>query len=152
MIQIHNAARRPRKVGTMTKQEAVSTIMKCLRVLYGDEISARAPEARPSAAPAAPGSPAGWQLAKIAAVSEKEVQTKRGPVMKLALCFKGLPGTTADLWASTFDEALRREAANFSKGDMVEIYLEQRGDFWNFKEIRTGALPPRGIQANEVPF
>ena len=126
--------------------------MKCLRVLYGDEIPARAPEARASAAPSAPGSPAGWQLAKIAAVSEKEVQTKRGPAMKLGLCFKGLPGTTADLWASTFDEALRREAAKFSKGDMVEVYLEQRGDFWNFKEIRSGTLPTRGIQADEVPF
>lgn len=136
----------------MTKQEAVSTIMKCLRVLYGEEMPARAPEARPLAAPAAPGSPAGWQLAKIAAVSEKEVQTKRGPAMKLGLCFKGLPGTTADLWASTFDEALRREAAKFSKGDMVEVYLEQRGDFWNFKEIRSGTLPTRGIQADEVPF
>lgn len=136
----------------MTKQEAVSTIMKCLRVLYGEEMPARAPEARASTAPAAPGSPAGWQLAKIAAVSEKEVQTKRGPAMKLGLCFKGLPGTTADLWASTFDEALRREAAKFSKGDMVEVYLEQRGDFWNFKEIRSGTLPTRGIQADEVPF
>ena len=134
----------------MTKQEAVSTIMKCLRVLYGE---AEMPAAKPStASTAAPGSPAGWQLAKIAAVSEKEVQTKRGPVMKLGLCFKGLPGTTADLWASTFDEALRREAAKFSKGDMVEVYLEQRGDFWNFKEIRSGTLPTRGIQADEVPF
>jgi hypothetical protein len=134
----------------MTKQEAVSTIMKCLRVLYSE---AEMPAAKPStASTAAPGSPAGWQLAKIAAVSEKEVQTKRGPVMKLGLCFKGLPGTTADLWASTFDEALRREAAKFSKGDMVEVYLEQRGDFWNFKEIRSGTLPTRGIQADEVPF
>ena len=136
----------------MTKQEAVSTIMKCLRVLYGEEMPARAPEARASAAPAAPGSPAGWQLAKIAAVSEKEVQTKRGPVMKLGLCFKGLPGTTADLWASTMDEAVRRDAAKFSKGDMVEVYLEQSGQFWNLKEIRSGTLPTRGIHTDEVPF
>lgn len=134
----------------MTKAEAVSTIMKCLRVLYseGDVASASTP---PRTA-FANGSPAGWQLAKIAAVSEKEVQTKRGPTMKLGLCFKGLPGTTSDVWASTFDEAIRRKAAEFSKGDMVEVYLEQRGDFWNFKDIRSGTLPTRGIQAGEVPF
>ena len=136
----------------MTKAEAVSTIMKCLRVLYSEGETTAAPVLTKAAAPAAPGSPAGWQLAKIAAVSEKEVQTKRGPAMKLGLCFKGLPGTTSDLWASTFDEAIRRKAAEFSKGDIVEVYLEQRGDFWNFKDIRSGTLPTRGIQADEVPF
>jgi hypothetical protein len=134
----------------MTKQEAVATIMKCLRVLYSEGGEEAAP-ARP-APTASSGPPTGWQLCRIAAVSEKEVETKRGPATRLGLCFKGLPGAAGDVWASTFDEGLRRKAAAFSKGDMVEVYLEQKGDFWNFKDIRDGRLPSRGIQADEVPF
>ena len=132
----------------MTKEEAIKTIMQCLRVLYGNDV--------PSASSSAPrqtdsANVSGWQLARIAAVSEKEVQTKRGPVMKLGLCFK-INGAPNDVWASTFDDAIRREAARFSKGDLVEVFLEQKGDFWNFKQIREPNTKPVGIQASEIPF
>jgi hypothetical protein len=132
----------------MTKQEAMKTIMQCLQVLYGTDVT--------NSAPAAPrqtdsANVSGWQLAKIAAVSEKEVQTKRGPVMKLGLCFK-INGAPNDVWASTFDDAIRRDAARFSKGDLVEVFLEQKGEFWNFKQIREPNTKPVGIQASEIPF
>ena len=147
MIHIHRATRTRRKVETMTKDVALMTIMQCLRVLYGNEFpsAAKAPQQPDSA------NVSGWQLAKIAAVNEKEVQTKRGPVMKLGLCLK-INGAPNDVWASTFDDALRRESAKFSKGDLVEIYLEQKGDFWNYKQIREPNAKPVGIQSSDVPF
>ena len=132
----------------MTKQEAIKTIMQCLQVLYGNDVTNSAPTAPRQTDTA---NVAGWQLAKIAAVSEKEVQTKRGPVMKLGLCFK-INGAPNDVWASTFDDAIRRDAARFSKGDLVEVFLEQKGEFWNFKQIREPNTKPVGIQASEIPF
>ena len=132
----------------MTKQEAMKTIMQCLQVLYGTDVTNSAPTA-PRQTDSA--NVSGWQLAKIAAVSEKEVQTKRGPVMKLGLCLK-INGAPNDVWASTFDDAIRRDAARFSKGDLVEVFLEQKGEFWNFKQIREPNTKPVGIQASEIPF
>jgi hypothetical protein len=79
----------------------------------------------------------GWGKALIKAVSEKEIETKRGPATKLSLKLTWIEnGQQTEVWASTFNDAVRLEAAKFDKGDRVEVQLVQSGAFWNLMAIR----------------
>ena len=79
----------------------------------------------------------GWGKALIKAVSEKEIETKRGLSTKLALKLTWTEnGETKEVWASTFNDDLRSQAAKFDKGDRVEVQLKQSGEFLNLMGIR----------------
>jgi hypothetical protein len=79
----------------------------------------------------------GWGKALIKAVSEKEIETKRGPATKLSLKLSWTHnGEATEVWASTFNDAMRSQAAKFDKGDRVEVQLVQSGEFWNLMGIR----------------
>ncbi len=130
----------------MTKKEAYETALRCLAILAGD--GATAPRAQLA------GDPLGsWQRAKIKAVAEKECETRRGPTMRTSLKLGWVEqDESPEIWASTFDEALRSEIAKFSKGDTVEVQLEKKGDFWNIKAIRESRPRNQGLQASDIPF
>ena len=79
----------------------------------------------------------GWGKALIKAVSEKEIETKRGPATKLSLKLTWIEnGQPTEVWASTFNDEIRSQAAKFDKGDRVEVQLVQSGEFWNLMGIR----------------
>jgi hypothetical protein len=95
----------------------------------------------------------GWGKALIKAVSEKEIETKRGPATKLALKLTWTEnGETQEVWASTFNDGVRSQAAKFDKGDRVEVQLVQSGGFYNLMGIREAGAKTCGISNSELPF
>lgn len=109
-------------------------------------------ETRPSAPrpPAAP-VPAGWQKARVKAVSDKEVDTKRGPSRKVSLRLAWIDaGESHEVWAGTFSGPVLDDIdrLGIAKGVDILVKVEQRGDFWNLM----GVALPGGIREDEVPF
>lgn len=118
---------------TTNKDEIMRQILALLKQLV-DDGSPKLPAVKPDPSAALEG---GWGKALIKAVSEKEIETKRGLSTKLALKLTWTEnGETKEVWASTFNDDLRSQAAKFDKGDRVEVQLKQSGDFWNLMGIR----------------
>jgi hypothetical protein len=118
---------------TTNKDEIMRQILALLKQLV-DDGSPKLPAVKPDPSAALEG---GWGKALIKAVSEKEIETKRGLSTKLALKLTWTEnGETKEVWASTFNDDLRSQAANFDKGDRVEVQLKQSGEFWNLMGIR----------------
>jgi hypothetical protein len=118
---------------TTNKDEIMRQILALLKQLV-DDGAPKLPAVKPDPSAALEG---GWGKALIKAVSEKEIETKRGLSTKLALKLTWTEnGETKEVWASTFNDDLRSQAAMFDKGDRVEVQLKQSGDFWNLMGIR----------------
>jgi hypothetical protein len=118
---------------TTNKDEIMRQILALLKQLV-DDGAPKLPAVKPDPSAALEG---GWGKALIKAVSEKEIETKRGLSTKLALKLTWTEnGETKEVWASTFNDDLRSQAAKFDKGDRVEVQLKQSGDFWNLMGIR----------------
>jgi len=118
---------------TTNKDEIMRQILALLKQLV-DDGSPKLPAVKPDPSAALEG---GWGKALIKAVSEKEIETKRGLSTKLALKLTWTEnGETKEVWASTFNDDLRSQAARFDKGDRVEVQLKQSGEFWNLMGIR----------------
>jgi hypothetical protein len=118
---------------TTNKDEIMRQILALLKQLV-DDGAPKLPAVKPDPNAALEG---GWGKALIKAVSEKEMETKRGLSTKLALKLTWTEnGETKEVWASTFNDDLRSQAAKFDKGDRVEVQLKQSGDFWNLIGIR----------------
>jgi hypothetical protein len=118
---------------TTNKDEIMRQILALLKQLV-DDGSPKLPAVKPDPSAALEG---GWGKALIKAVSEKEIETKRGLSTKLALKLTWTEnGETKEVWASTFNDDLRSQAAKFDKGDRVEVQLKQSGEFWNLMGIR----------------
>jgi hypothetical protein len=118
---------------TTNKDEIMRQILALLKQLV-DDGSPKLPAVKPDPSAALEG---GWGKALIKAVSEKEIETKRGLSTKLALKLTWTEnGETKEVWASTFNDDLRSQAAKFDKGDRVEVQLKQSGEFLNLMGIR----------------
>lgn len=122
-------------VTNMTKKdEIVRKIMQLVKEL-ADDGSPKLPAAKADVPSVDVGG--GWSRALIKALSEKEIETKRGPATKLSLKLAWVEnGTATEIWASTFNDEMRSQAAKFDKGDRVEVQLKQSGEFWNLMGIR----------------
>jgi hypothetical protein len=132
------------------KDAIMRQILGLLKELV-DDGGAKLPTAPAASQPA--GDTGGWGKALIKAVSEKEIETKRGPTTKLALKLSWVEnGQTFEQWAGTLNDEIRAQAAKFDKGDKVEVLLKRNGDFWNLMGIRDSVPRTCGLPDSEVPF
>ena len=132
----------------MSSKQQLAEAIRILTAVLNGIPDAPVKETRPAAVESSV--PRGWQKAKIKAVSDKEIETKRGPSRKVSLKLAWIDnGEPVELWAGTLNEQVIAEAEQFDKGDSVLVKLEQKGDFWNLMGVSS---PTGGIRADEVPF
>lgn len=136
----------------MSSKDKLAQAIRLLTEVLNGVPDAPSMETRPSAPrpPAAP-VPAGWQKARVKAVSDKEIETKRGPSRKVSLRLALIDaGEAHELWAGTFSGPVLDDIDRFGvvKGVDILVKLEQRGEFWNLM----GVAIPGGIREDEVPF
>jgi hypothetical protein len=126
-------------------EQAIRLLMEVMNGVPETPMETRPSAPRPSAVPA------GWQKARVKAVSDKEVDTKRGPSRKVSLRLAWIDaGEAHEIWAGTFSGPVLDDIdrLGIAKGVDILVKVEQRGDFWNLM----GVALPGGIREDEVPF
>lgn len=137
----------------MSSRQQLAEAIRILTAVLNGIPDAPVKETRPAAPAASERIPSGWAKAKIKAISDKEVETKRGPSRKVSLRLAWVQdGESHEVWAGTFSEAVIADfdACGASKGDNILVKLAQNGEYWNLMGIALSATP--GIKAEEVPF
>lgn len=137
-----------------SKAEIEKAIAILTRVLQGVPDAPPRVETRPAPRELVSAAvPAGWTRAKVKAVSDKEIETSRGPARKFAMKLAWREdGQDVEVWASTFREDVIAEAETFGKGMHVEVQLSQKGQFWNLLGIRESSRGSAPITEEDVPF
>lgn len=137
----------------MTSQQKLEQAIRLLSEVLNGIPNAPVKETRSAAPAASERIPSGWAKARIKAVSDKEVETKRGPSRKVSLRLAWVQdGESHEVWAGTFSEAIIADfdLCGAGKGDNILVKLAQNGEYWNLAGIALSATP--GIKAEEVPF
>lgn len=137
----------------MSSRQQLAEAIRILTAVLNGIPDGPVKETRPAAPSAPERIPTGWAKAKVKAISDKEIETKRGLSRKVSLRLAWVEnGESHEVWAGTFSEAVIADfdATGVQKGDNILVKLAQNGEYWNLVGIALSATP--GIRPEEVPF